>query len=330
MIASRLTPLQDFFALRAACRTYRALLPPSPANLASQGPLLLVPHEASESEALYHAPLRRMLRFRLPHTHLGRRDRSLTPFHSFGSRVAIHDINFQARHRELRICHVLTGEQVRLPDPTKDFDGVIFSGHLVLAFRRFSSVIYYCRIGDVHWQAAMCDEAYLFCSLLFVEGTLYGLICPNFRLAVVDLHNNSVELSFLGDELSAQTVQNSSLFWLAECHGELLLVVAVEYPYPFFSPLVYHVFRWQSKERKWARTTSLGGCSLFFSELQFTGCLGPDHPAVRKDCLYFTCGGRWREYSLVDGILHEHVADYPERVAMEDYGPLAWVLPSIG
>ncbi|CAO2170093.1 unnamed protein product [Urochloa humidicola] len=35
-IAKRLTSLQDFFALRAACRAYRAALPLTPSNLASR------------------------------------------------------------------------------------------------------------------------------------------------------------------------------------------------------------------------------------------------------------------------------------------------------
>ena len=43
LVARCLTNLQDFFALRAVCRTYRALLPLTSSNLASQAPLLLVP-----------------------------------------------------------------------------------------------------------------------------------------------------------------------------------------------------------------------------------------------------------------------------------------------
>jgi hypothetical protein len=45
-----------------------------------------------------------------------------------------------------------------------------------------------------------------------VKGTLYGLIDPNCRLAVVELHNKSVELSFLGDESTSQSFRNHSLF----------------------------------------------------------------------------------------------------------------------
>jgi hypothetical protein len=97
LIACRLTTLQDFFALRAACRTYRALLPPSPANLASQALLLLVTLKAFASEALYHAPSRRLLRFRLPCTRLDGRDPGLTHLYSFGCRIAIEDRNAHGR-----------------------------------------------------------------------------------------------------------------------------------------------------------------------------------------------------------------------------------------
>jgi hypothetical protein len=151
LIATRLRTLHGFFALRAACRTYRALLPPSPANLASQAPLLLVTLKASASEALYHAPSRRLLRFRLPCTRLDGRDPGLTHLYSFGCRVAIEDRNAHGRQRDLRICHLLTGERARLPAHPKDFDGVIFSGDLVLTFGRWSDGLHYCRIGDARW-----------------------------------------------------------------------------------------------------------------------------------------------------------------------------------
>ena len=61
-IARHLTSLQDFFALRAACRAYRTALPASRAVLAAQPPHLLVPHHQSPSLALLHLPRRRLLR----------------------------------------------------------------------------------------------------------------------------------------------------------------------------------------------------------------------------------------------------------------------------
>ncbi|XP_020199848.1 uncharacterized protein [Aegilops tauschii subsp. strangulata] len=333
LIASRLTTLEDIFALRAACRAYRARLPLSSSTLASQGPLLLVQHKTSA--ALFHVPLRRILRFRLPRARLahgirptcfGRlftpQVRSLTCFHSFGCRVAIQGMSAGASRPELRIRHLLTGERARLPDPPKCVGGILFSNDLILAFTPWHRDIYYCRIGDAQWQAARCDEGYNLHSLMFVKDTLYALIYPNYRLAVVDLDNNSVVLSFLGDELSAHTVPDGNLAdWLAECHGELLLIIRRR---------LYRVFQWQSKERKWARTHSLGGCSLFFNMHEFAGCLGPDHPGVRRDCLYFTGSfGNWSEYSLVDRSLNEIVAEYPGQSVSKDFVSLAWVLPSI-
>ncbi|KAI5002095.1 hypothetical protein ZWY2020_026745 [Hordeum vulgare] len=194
-IASRLTTLQDFFALRAACRTYRDLLPPSPANLASQGPLLLFRRLSSASGALFHVPLRRILRFRLPPTDPS----GLTEFYSFGCRVAIqdrdgHDIDAR---RELRIRHLLTGERARLPDslePRYSEEGVVFSGDLVVTFRKQCRVLYYCHIGDLHWREARCDKGHLLYDLMFVKGTLYALIYnhPHYRLAVVELDKSSV------------------------------------------------------------------------------------------------------------------------------------------
>ncbi|KAM3354640.1 hypothetical protein ACQJBY_025386 [Aegilops geniculata] len=334
LIASRLTTLEDFFALVAACRAYRAHLPLSSSNLASQGPLLLIHHKTSASEALFHVPLRRILRFRLPRTPVAHGRRSptcfsrlftpkevtLTFFHSFGCRIAIRNI-FATSRPEFRICHLLTGERASLPIPPTPIGCVLFFGDLVLTFTPWHRDIYYCRIGDAQWQAARCDEGYNLYSLMFVKGTLYALIYPNYRLAVVELDNDSVVLSFLGDELSAQTVPDSLVASLAECHGEILLIIRTG---------LYHVFLWQSRDRKWASTDSLGGCSLFFNRRQFAGCLGPDHPGVRRDCLYFTGNfGNWSEYSLVDRSLHEILAHYPGRAVRKDCVPMAWVLPSI-
>ncbi|KAE8798789.1 Glucan endo-1,3-beta-glucosidase GIII [Hordeum vulgare] len=230
LIASRLTTLQDFFALRATCRAYRARLPLSSSNLASQGPLLLVGHKTS-ADVIFNVPLRRILRFRLPHAPISHGRRSPTCFHrlftpqvptltcfqSMGCRVAIRSVSASATRPELRVCHLLTGERARLPDLPNRICGVLFSDDLVLAFMPWYRDIYYCRIGDAEWQAARCDEGYKLCSLVFVKGTLYALTSPNYRLAVVELENNSVVLSFLGDDLSAQTVP-IMVASLAECH----------------------------------------------------------------------------------------------------------------
>ncbi|XP_048552156.1 uncharacterized protein LOC125532028 [Triticum urartu] len=212
-------------------RTYRALLPLSPSNLASQAPLLLVPHKASSSEALFHIPLRRILRFRLPRTALAQHDPSNDEFDSFGCRVAIEDSDAVGSHRELHICHLFTGERVRLPNPLKYYEGIIFAGDLILTFNRYHyhHTVHYCRIGDNRWQEAWCDEGYRFRDLIFVKGTLYALIYPNHSLAVVELDNTSAVLSFLGGESSAEIVENSSMLRLAECRGELLLISAVRF-----------------------------------------------------------------------------------------------------
>ncbi|VAH69194.1 unnamed protein product [Triticum turgidum subsp. durum] len=280
---------------------------------------------ASALGALFHAPLRRMLRFRLPCTRLGRPDPSFTEFYSFGCRVAIKYPDGYGTGRELSICHLLTGERARLPDPPdlRYSEEVVFSGDLVVTFRKFYRVLYYCHIGDAQWREAWCDEGHQLYNLMFMKGTLYALIYPDYRLAAVELDRNSVVLSFLGDRMIVSTVNKCPKFWLAEGRGELLLIVRVE-----CNPWVYHVFYLQSGSSKWMRTTSLGGCSLFFNFHGFAGCLGPDHPAVRRDCLYFTgCSGKWSEYSLVDGAYHEFVIDCPGRT--EHCGSPVWVLPNI-
>uniref|UniRef100_A0A0A8ZA68 KIB1-4 beta-propeller domain-containing protein n=1 Tax=Arundo donax TaxID=35708 RepID=A0A0A8ZA68_ARUDO len=73
------------------------------------------------------------------------------------------------------------------------------------------------------------------------------------------------------------------------CCGELILISAME-----FDRWVYHVFPWKPAEATWVRITSLGGCSLFLENHCLVGCLGPDHPGIRGDCMYFTeKAGHW-------------------------------------
>ena len=83
-VARRLTNLQDLFALRAVCRTYRALLPLTSSNLASQAPLLLVPLEDG-SKALFHPTLRLIHRFCLHLMARAGTDWRITRFHACGN-----------------------------------------------------------------------------------------------------------------------------------------------------------------------------------------------------------------------------------------------------
>ncbi|KAL6646296.1 hypothetical protein ACP70R_017904 [Stipagrostis hirtigluma subsp. patula] len=332
-IASRLTSLPDFFALRAACRAYRALLPLTPSNLASQAPLLLVPHMSTGYQALFHLPQRRIHRFRLPVTILTDDDNihCFTSFHPLGCRVAIYDDAGQLSRRELRIIHVLTGDEARLPSPPGQFCRVLLSGDLVLAWKYLDRTIQYRRIDASGWRVASISEPYIFEDLIFVKGTLYALVSPGYRLAVVTLsyNNSSLDLMFLGGELDTQTLQvhdSGPVLCLAECGGELMLINGVE-----FIPRVYHVFRWQTKEEKWARVFNLGGCTLFLVNDSFAGCLGPHHRGIRHDCIYFTenVPRVWREYSLVEGSFAQHVLDYQGGGVPGYFDAPVWVFPSM-
>ncbi|CAO2177287.1 unnamed protein product [Urochloa humidicola] len=156
-VARRLTSLRDFFALRAACRAYRALLPLTPSNLASQAPLLLVvPRRATRCPAaLFHLPLTRIHRFRLPRTSRARAEDAVTKFHPLGCRVAISSSYYTSPKHELSIVHLLTGERVCLPSPPFAFPRVLLSGDLVVAYwRRESSTA---ALGPQNgvWQPAL-------------------------------------------------------------------------------------------------------------------------------------------------------------------------------
>ncbi|CDJ26352.1 unnamed protein product [Triticum aestivum] len=127
-------------------------------------------------------------------------------FASFGCCVAIEDS--VASHREARICHLLTGKRVRLPDPRIGYEGIIFAGNLVLTFSQYHHSLHYCRIGDNHWREARCDAGYRLRDLIFLKGTLYALIFPNFRLAVVELDNSSVSDAVSYCSLSLSTMHS--------------------------------------------------------------------------------------------------------------------------
>ncbi|KAF8753073.1 hypothetical protein HU200_011725 [Digitaria exilis] len=141
-VARRLTSLQDFFAIRAACRTYRALLTPTSSNLASQAPLLLVPVEDTLSHALFHPNLRRIHRFRLHRTLLANDDYASTDFHSLGGRLAIYVV--RGRVGTLSIVNLLTSERTCLSTPPDRIHRVLLYGDLVLTWKCSGCAIQYC------------------------------------------------------------------------------------------------------------------------------------------------------------------------------------------
>jgi hypothetical protein len=111
--------------------------------------------------------------------------------------------------------------------------------------------------------------------MICVKGTIYALVStgyqfdnPIYLLAAVKLSDNSssVELEFLGEALGARTlhlpVGTELCLKLAECHGELIPVVTME-----FNPDVYHVFRWKSGEAKWVGISALVGAPCFLRPL---------------------------------------------------------------
>ncbi|KAL6601309.1 hypothetical protein ACP70R_044529 [Stipagrostis hirtigluma subsp. patula] len=325
-IACRLTSLEDFFALRASCRAYRALLPPSRALLASQPPLLLVALFPSFAEALYHLPLRRLHRFRLPWGHhLPPSRHTLFYAHGFLVTATTASAHYPPR---LLLLHLFSGEQLRLPKVPAPFTRVILSDDLVaVLFLPGRPTVQHCHPGDALWRVACADAPHVFHDMLFVDGTLYALV--GLRLAIVELSDTSLELSFLGEELDDESMPAGMGFTLGECAGEVLLISEDN-----METMVYHVFRWVSADGKWAPISSLGGRTLFLGFQGFAACVGPDCPGIRGDCLY-VAGSRlseWREYSLVDGTCNIRYAEYPGAPPLNNSSPIrppVWVFPSL-
>ncbi|KAL6653006.1 hypothetical protein ACP70R_011931 [Stipagrostis hirtigluma subsp. patula] len=326
-IARHLTSLQDFFALRAACRSYRAALPPSRAVLAAQPPHLLVPH-SSGALALLHLPRRRLLRFRfgdpLPF--------SGAVLASDGARV----VTFDRLTREVAVTHLLSGERVRVPDAPFLFSRAVLAGDLVLLIS--PGWVQYCCLGDGRWREACCrlgdgglchgaNALHMMVGMRSVNGVLYVLL-NTCRLAVAELLDNKVELVLLGgevDEHVRDAWMESKDFMLGECAGEPLLIFKVS-----LKP-AYKVFHWDSGEERWVRTMSLGRRTLFMSGDRFDAWFGPDTPGIRGDCIYEALprAAGWSEYSLVDGICQIITIEYqgaPESNVARSH---VWVFPSL-
>ncbi|CAO2200434.1 unnamed protein product [Urochloa humidicola] len=338
-VARRLTSLQDFFALRAACRAYRAHLPLTSSNLSSQAPLIFVPFEDTESHALFHPAIRRIHRFRFHRSPLRSDDHyAVTDFHSLGCRLAIYEITGLVsqprvpRDYSLSIVNLFTGERTCLSSPPEHINRVLLYGDLILTWNYFDRVIRYCRHEAADWRVASIIGPHELHSLVCVNGVLYALVNPGYILAVVELseNHNSVELVLLGGNLDASAVRMHEelppQLHLAECCGELILISTME-----FDPRVYHVFKWKFGEAKWERITSLGGCTLFLADDRFVGCLGPHHKGIRGDSIYITefTDGDWYEYSLDDGSFNRFVAEYPGGAVPKGRSTPVWVLPSM-
>ncbi|CAO2170067.1 unnamed protein product [Urochloa humidicola] len=157
--------------------------------------------------------------------------------------------------------------------------------------------------------------------LILVKDTLYALVDPGQRVATVELpddNNSNVKLTFF--ESGFDTQVRKRVFSLAECCGELLLVI-------FRGSEGLYVLQWQSEEGKWVRITNLGGCTLFFADLCFSGYLGPDHPGIRGDCIYYSGSRLCFVFSLSDKSFD---GDATCSLRKEPYRcPPLWVFPSM-
>ncbi|KAL6851478.1 hypothetical protein ACP4OV_020411 [Aristida adscensionis] len=332
-IARHLTSLQDFFALRAACRPYRAALPPSRAALAAQPPHLLVPH-ASGGLALLHLPTRRLLRFRF-HSRDAAGPSCASLLASDGARV----VAFDRFTRELAVTHLLSGERALLPDAPFLFSRAVLAGDLVLLTA--PGWVQYCRLGDAQWRGACCriadggnchhgissNDLHMMVGMRSVSGVLYVLF-NTCRLAVAELLEDKAELVLLGgevDEHVRDAWMESKDFMLGECAGEPLLIFKAS------AKPAYKVFQWESGEERWVRTMSLGRQTLFMSGNVFDACLGPDTPGIRGDCIYEALpqAAGWSEYSLVDGTCEIMTAEYQGAPEVGVSRSQFWVFPSL-
>ncbi|CAD6202398.1 unnamed protein product [Miscanthus lutarioriparius] len=300
-ITSRLTSLEDFFALRAS---YRAVLPPSRGALACQSPLLLVAIFPSFSEALFHLSLRRLHRFRLPWGH-----------HLPPSRRTLHYAHGYLVTSTTASSHYPPGSCSSTSSPASSS-----------ASPRPN--VQHCHPGDALWRVATADAPHVVDDMLFVDDTLYALV-NGLRLATVELSDSLLELSFLGEEVDDESKPAGGQFTLGECGADVLFISQ-----DHTEMMVYHVYRWVFEVGKWVSITSLGGRTLFLGFFGFAACIGPDYPGIRGDCLYAAGPrlGEWHEYSLADGTCDVRYADYPGAPPLNNNSPIrppVWVFPSL-
>lgn len=175
---------------------------------------------------------------------------------------------------------------------------------------------------------AFANLPHVFEDMLFVDGTLYALV-NDLRLAIVELSDTSLELSFLGEEMNDESRPTGERLMLGECGGEVLLICQDN-----SETMVCRVFRWISGERKWVMITSLGGRTLFLGFHGFAACIGPDYPGIRGDCVYAAGPrlGEWHEYSLADGTCDVRYAEYPGAPSLNNNSPVrppVWIFPSL-
>uniref|UniRef100_A0ACD5YAF4 Uncharacterized protein n=1 Tax=Avena sativa TaxID=4498 RepID=A0ACD5YAF4_AVESA len=336
-IAKHLTSLNDFFALRAGCRAYRAALPLSRDLLATQPPCLLVPHSASPSLplfdllepgcpsfslALFHVPQRRLHRFRtrLPFARTGG---VLT---SDGAQVVAVD----AASGDIIVTHLLTGAQVRLPKPPLAHDRIILTGGYLFAPVAGRTDIQYCSPWTAQWIVASYGGEHVIQDWRIVNGALYGFL-PTCGLVVASLpKDSSMGVWLLGGEFDAQVIlamqESKGGPLLGDCGGELLLIFKVGSIDP-----AYKIFRWDANEEMWVRAMNLGGRTLFIGFDDFAASTGPDVPGIRGDCVYGSLpwAGGWSEYSLIDGTCKCVTAKYPGEPGVGFGRPQVWVLPSL-
>ncbi|XP_064961716.1 probable F-box protein At4g22060 [Musa acuminata AAA Group] len=318
-VLRRLDSLEDFFAFRGVCRSWRELAAPTPDALSAQLPLILLTRFPAYTEAFYDLDRRRLYRAQLPWRVHSRRSVA----YAHGHLITATD----PPNSKLLLWNIFSESRIRLPKVPEPFRRVRLSSHpsdpaldcIVVLFAKRSTVLQYCRVGDSLWtirdwsMLRMVDD-----MIFFRDNRLYALTAT-MQLVVVDLAADP-KLWLLGDG-GRRAAEGHRERWLAESGGELMVLC-----HRFRGG--FDVCRWDSGSCSWVEVLDLGGRTVFLGSMGFAGSIAAAGSGIRGNCIYYVSYRKdaWYVFSLEEQSVEVVYPDSPG--LLRGQSPLDPVWPS--
>ncbi|KAG1355356.1 F-box protein [Cocos nucifera] len=355
LISKKITHISNYILFRSVCRSWRSAA--QPANLCSQFPLLMLPHDPFSNDlSFFSLSTNSMHNLSLPIT---QGKAVLTSSHGW---LVILDIITA----DLSLLNPITAAQVQLP-PTTGFyrsspsEGVhccyrwVYPWHaflssspnsadddcVVMVSDGGSCTIYYCRPGDEAWTVLRIGSYPYLLSVICHENWFY-VLDDEWILTIYDTSAGASKRAVISSQAGCffgmgsylAKTSTAEMLWIA-CHKEN------EGDQSHCSKKLFEVMKLDLGGHllEWSKIESVGEKAVFCAQGQcFSVCAG-DFPHCREDCIYFIPSTDFHHkpsdvhqievFNMKDGSIQVLPSVRWEKPSENASSSLMWFIPSL-
>ncbi|XP_078153019.1 uncharacterized protein LOC144548188 [Carex rostrata] len=285
-VASRLTSLADFFALRRVCTSWRSNVIPSAHTLSSQSPLIMlhaqnrlscydedeVPDDMSKTDVEYlDWPSFDVVFLDVMHRRFYKSEFS-SSWRYFNLLNFSHGYLAVAHgDGHIVLLHFFTNDTILLPKTRKPFSdkNIIFSENpssprcMFVRYSFYNNTIDFFQQGESAWKSWTLGNHVMVTDMVFFERKAYALLSEKFIFHNYQLAVFEFTPTFRFKLLGVPTKFDPSPFLFS--YGDELLL-----------SYLHTVFSWDFRGNRWIPKSSLDGRAMFFSTNQLTACIIPN------------------------------------------------------